>query len=383
MTIHNDTRRDFLKAGAAAALAAGVPREALARKRSVSRSDILKIGLVLGGANHSQNMWARLINCVPNENNIPYTPRRTGMLITHVWSVIPEWAEAFAKRFGVETVMKRFDGMVGKVDGIIIDAFFGTPYNHRLAEPYLAARVPVFVNRPFSDSVGKAKRMAELAGKYKTPVMTGSSFEHLEFTMEVRNRFPGNAVTGYEAWNAASDFYSHGIHGLWLAYACFGGGMETVAHRTESWIKGGGTTIVEYADRGNGPFTGTIFDWSTERYLCAVRVKGSNQIYGFGPADWDQYMWIHMLQRMEMMFEHGDMPDTYDQMVEKTAMFTAAFRSIIREGGNPVSLKELDEDWAIGPPWGHSGNPTMEEQKVYAALFGEEKGELRPDRTFG
>jgi hypothetical protein len=376
-------RRTALKAGVAAALAAGVPDSVPARGKTAVRSGPLRIGLILGGGNHMQNMWARLINCVPGANGIPYTPRRTGMVISHVWSVLPEWAAAFSKQFGVEKAVKRFDGMIGKVDGLVIDAFFGTPYNHRLAEPYLRAGVPVFVNRPFSDSVGKAKGMVALAGKYKTPIMTGSSFEHLEFAMSVRNRFPKNKVAGYEAWNSSSDFYSHGIHGLWLAYACFGGGIETVSHRTESWIRGGGTTTVGYSDRGDGPFTGAIFDWSTENYLCAVRVKGHNQMYGFGPADWDQYMWIHMLQRMQVMFEHRDMPDTPEQIVEKTAMFVAAFRSLTREGGNPVSLKELDDDWAIGPPWGHSGNPSMEEQKGYAALFGEERGELRPDRTMG
>ena len=52
-------------------------------------------------------------------------------------------------------------------------------------------------------------------------------------------------------------------------------------------------------------------------------------------------------------------------------------------GGGLVGLDELDEDWAVGPPWGHAGKPSMEEQKAYKGLFGEEKGELRPDKTFG
>ena len=83
------------------------------------------------------------------------------------------------------------------------------------------------------------------------------------------------------------------------------------------------------------------------------------------------------------MFETGSLPDTHEEIVEKTAMFVAAFRSILRENGGLVGLDDLDEDWAVGPPWGHSGNPSMEEQNVYKKLFGEEKGELRPDRIFG
>ncbi|MCE5250116.1 hypothetical protein LLG96_07830 [bacterium] len=377
------SRRSFISAGAVSGVGAGFTTGAFARPETKSRTGLLKVGIILGGGNHAQNMWARLINAVPATNNIPYTPRRTGMVITHVWSVIPSWAEEFARTFGVEKVVGRFDDMVGKVDGLLIDAFFGTPYNHHLAKPYIESRTPVFLNRPFSDSIRKAEQIVDWAHKYNTPIMTGSSFEFLESTMNVRNRYPYEAVSEYDAYNATSDFYSHGVHGLLFAYACAGGNMEAVGHRTESWIKGGGMTSVVYKDRGKGPFIGKIHDFSIEQYLCAIKFRDSEQYYGFGPADWDQFMWIHLLQTIQVMFETGSMPDTHDRIVEKTAMFVAAFRSILREKGNLVGIDDLDEDWAIGPPWGHSGNPSQEEQDGYIRLFGEEKGELRPDRTMG
>jgi hypothetical protein len=378
-------RRRFLKAGTITALGSGLPAASQAQAKDRGPADLLRAGIILGGGNHAMNMWARLLNTTPDTNNITHTPRRTGMVFTHVWSVLPEMAEVFAKKFGVRNVVKRFDDMVGKVDGMFIDAFFGTPYNHHLARPYIEAGIPTFINRPFSDNVRKAREIVELAKKYNTPVMTGSSFEHLECTMCVRNRYPYKNVTEYDAYNATSDFYSHGVHGLLFAYACVRGGMEAVSHRTDSWIKGGGMTSVVYKDRGNGPFIGRIHDYSTENYLCAIKFKDSQQFYGFGPCNWDQYMWIHLLQRIQVMFETGSMPDTHDEIVEKTAMFVAAFRSITRENGNLVGLNDLDEDWAIGTPWGWepSRNPYMEEQKGYSKLFGEEKGELRPDRTYG
>jgi len=383
MSSEKFSRRDFFKAGAATAIGTSIPTTIHAQKKGSANTELLNIGLILGGGNHSQNMWARLINAVPNANNISHTPRRTGMVFTHVWSVIPEWAKQFAKTFGVKKVVKRFDDMVGKVDGIFVDSFFGTPYNHHFSKPFIEARIPIYVNRPFADSVGKAKKMVELAEKYKTPIMTGSSFEHLESTMSVKNRYPFNTITSYEAYNSTSDFYSHGVHGLLLAYAAAGGGIEAVSHSTESWIKGGGVTHVVYKDRGKGPFIGKIYDRGIDGYLCGIRVNGSKQFYGFGQCDWDQFMWIHLLQKIQMMFETGSMPDTHEQIVEKTAMFVGAFRSIIHEKGNLVSLSELDDDWKIGVPWGHSGNPTKEEIDGYSKLFGEEKGELQPDKTYG
>ena len=382
MDLHTISRRGFIATGTAG-IGAGITTDSFAVDKNEARTDLLRVGLILGGGNHMQNMWARLINATPGVNNKEYTPRRTGMVITHIWAPLDEWARQFAVTFGVKHVVKNYDDMVGKVDGLIIDTFFGTPYNHHFVKPYLKAMIPVFVNRPFSDAVSKAREMVTLAKEYDTPIMTGSSFEHLQFTMEARYRYPFKDVVGYDAYNATSDFYSHGVHGLLMAYACVRGGMEAVSHKTKSWIDGGGTTSVVYKDRGNGPFIGRIHDISIERYLCAIKFKGSEQYYGFGPCDWDRFMWIHMLQSVQEMFETGTMPDTHDQIIEKTAMFVAAFRSITRENGDLVGMDDLDEDWAVGPPWGHSGNPSMEEQKVYQDLFGEEKGELRPDRTFG
>ena len=383
MNSHHLNRRSFLKAGAAGSVGTGLAADAFAANTTKARTELLKVGIIFGGGNHAQNMWARLINCVPGANNTAYTPRRTGMVLTHVWSPITEWAETFAGTFGVETIVKNFDDMVGKVDGVFVDAFFGTPYYHHFVKPFLEAGIPVFVNRPFSDAVRKAKQMVEFAQKHNTPIMTGSSFEFLYPTMTVRYRYPYADVTEYDAYNSTDDFYSHGVHGLLFAYGCVRGGIQAVSHKTESWMKGGGMTYVVHKDRGKGPFIGRIHDYPTEKYLCAIKFKGSDQYYGFGPSDWDQFMWIHLLQRIQEMFETGSMPDTHEEIVEKTAMFVGAFRSIIRENGGLVGLDELDDDWAVGPPWGHAGKPSMEEQNVYKGLFGEEKGELRPDRTFG
>ena len=382
-------RRNFMRIGAASALGTGIARAARAaakkpkKRTNLPNTDLLEVGIIFGGGNHAQNMWARLINTVPNTNNIPYTPRRTGMVFTKVWSAVPEWAENFAETFGIAKVEKSFDAMAGKVDGLFIDAFHGVPWYPDLAKPYIDAGTPLFVNRPFADSIARAKQITEWAKEKKTPVMTGSSFEFLQSAEEVRSRFPHNSITGYESNNATSDFYSHGVHGLLWTYACVGGGIEAVSHKTKSWIKGGGDTYVIYKDRGNGPFRGVIRDIMIDKYLCGIKINGSDRRFGFGPCNWDRYMWIHMLQSIEEMFATGKMPNTHEEIVEKTSMFIAAFRSIIRENGKLVTLSALDEDWAIGTPWGHTANLSLEEQNMFIKLFGEKKGELRPDKTYG
>jgi len=70
--------------------------------------------------------------------------------------------------------------MVDKVDGVMIDDFDAVAYNYKLAQPYLEAGMPTFINRPFADSIRKARGMLDLAKKYNAPIMTGSSYEHLQ-----------------------------------------------------------------------------------------------------------------------------------------------------------------------------------------------------------
>lgn len=58
-------------------------------------------------------------------------------------------------------------------------------------------------------------------------------------------------------------------------------------------------------------------------------------------------------------------------------MFISGFYSTLRDNGEFVELTDLDDDWAIGTPFGHSGNPSVETDRAYTKLLGPESGELK------
>lgn len=136
------------------------------------------------------------------------------MIFTKAWSPKREVAEQFSKNFGVE-IVDTFDSTVDKVDGIIVDDFNAVAYNYKLAEPYLDSGMPTFINRPFADSLYKARTMIERSKKGGAPLMTASSYEHLKEVYTIQEKVKRDEITGYEAWNACSDYYSHGLHGVW------------------------------------------------------------------------------------------------------------------------------------------------------------------------
>ena len=61
--------------------------------------------------------------------------------------------------------VRNFDDMLGKVDGIISGGYYNYPWNHILHEPYLEAGLPNLINRPFANSLLKARKMIDTARK--------------------------------------------------------------------------------------------------------------------------------------------------------------------------------------------------------------------------
>ncbi|MDP2984672.1 MAG: hypothetical protein Q8O92_15235 [Candidatus Latescibacter sp.] len=380
------SRRRFLKIGSSMILASAAPpssAEVIFKRKSPASRELLEVGLILGSGGQSNGIWGKLLN--PPEGEV----RRTGMIFTKVWSADPKVAEGFRNRFGVE-IVKSFDSMVGKVHAMFVDDFFAVAYNYKLAQPYLDAGIPTVVRCPQADSMVKARDMVNRAKKGGAPLMTGSDWEHLKEVHTIRSKVKLQEITGYEAWNSSADYYSHGIHGLWLAYAAVGGGIQSVSFKTKDWRTGinphdpekSGITYVLYNDRGKGPFIGKINEGQMPGIggnNCALIIQPGNQTFiNHWVDEWarDEFEWLPMLHRIQRMFETGNMYQTYDEILEKTAMFIAAFRSYLEMGGKMVSLDTLPEDWAIGSPYRDA--KSKEYIEPYIKLFGKEKGAIQP-----
>jgi len=376
----NESRRRFIKIGSSMILAVAASSAypvVRYKRKSPASHNLVEVGLILGSGGHSNGIWGKLIN--PMEGNV----RRTGMVFTKVWSAKREVAEQFHKNFGAE-VVDSFDGMIDKVDGMFVDDFNAVAYNYKLARPYLEAGIPTFVNRPFADSVEKARDMVTHAEKGGAPIMTASSYEHLKEMYTIRTMIKLDEITGYEAWNYASDFYSHGLHGLWWAYAAAGGGIEAVSHKSTGWRKSlGSITYALYKDRGKeiGPFIGKIHEGEIDypgHNPCAITFQPGNQTFihhAAGAWTHDEFLWLPMLHRIQWMFETGKMEENYDSIVEKCAFFIGAFYSHLEKEGNMINLDTLPKDWAIGSPYGYNDD----EIEAYAKLFGREKGTIKPE----
>lgn len=293
---------------------------------------------------HIKGIWGPIIQPYGEETFLNMNTRTTGMVMTHVWDVDREAAEAFAKSAGGMEVVDHYADMVGKVDGIILSDFDSCIHFPELTKPYLEAGVPIFINRPFALNLEDAQSMIDLARKHNTPIMSGSSFEYVPEMARIRSEVAGmKPLSGYTAANSMSDYATHGIHGLFFVYACVGGGIRSVAYQTPSWMEPNGMVTVEYeAHEGGKPFYGCVQE--IQGTWGWIRIFGSNgrsfeQFVGSGI-----YFWVAMLVEMQRMFETREMPEPYEAIYEKTQMFLAGFKSHLDCGGAPVALADIG-DW--------------------------------------
>ena len=104
------------------------------------------------------------------------------------------------KKFGVPLVEKPAD-MIGKVDGMLIEAVDGTVHFDR-ARPFLEAGIPCFIDKPFTCSVADAKKILELvdeeesAGLLVVVAAVRARGRRLRRRREARARCIGCAVYG-------------------------------------------------------------------------------------------------------------------------------------------------------------------------------------------
>ena len=335
--------------------------------------ELFRVGcLNVSSYSHLDGLWGPIINPRPGEPEMPLT----GMRITHCWEIEPEKSEAFARKFDCEPV-KHFDDMVGKVDGIISGGYYNHPWNHVLHEPYLKAGLPNLINRPFTNSLVKARKMIELAGKHGATILIPSSHEHNDAIQRAKAWAEDKKIVCYSATNSFDDYPTHGIHGLYLcckAIAEAGNPVVSVAYQAEKWYRPPGMMTFEHHDQEGRPFFGSLHQvsgsWGTIRIHTREEYggKGFRIHTGTGYPFNRTEIWAPPMWAFQQMALHGEMPQTFEQIAHKNNVFLAGWRSVLENQGRPVRLDEVPDDWES--PVDLPNHPDDHTTDLFRKMFG-------------
>lgn len=99
-----------------------------------------------------------------------------GARVTHVWTQDPEITELVAKAALIPTRVARPEDMIGEIDAVLLAR--DDPESHReLAEPFLRAGLPIYIDKPLATTVAEAEAILAME-TYPGQVFTCSAMRY-------------------------------------------------------------------------------------------------------------------------------------------------------------------------------------------------------------
>ncbi|MCI0705138.1 MAG: Gfo/Idh/MocA family oxidoreductase [Planctomycetia bacterium] len=240
----------------------------------------------------------------------------------------PERIAGFTKQmkeFGVPLVEKPAD-MIGKVDGMLIEAVDGTVHYER-AKPFLEAGIPCFIDKPYTCSLEDAKKIAKLAEKKKLPLFSSSSLRYAPEVVDFVANAKRGKLVGCVVYSPASlspvaernaGLFHYSIHGIEILYTLMGRGCKRV---TSTHEKGVDVATGQWADGRVATFRGIRtgasgygFVGFSEKGIQPVKVE-------------TKFIYRELLKKVVEMFKTGKSPLDIAETIELVAFIEAANKS--------------------------------------------------------
>ena len=348
------TRRDFIKSNIAGGIA-GLTGAGTA-PAYIQDMKLLKIGqLGLGSHNfalafkHNYEKYKDIIRCKPYA----------------IWDDVPGVAE----RFKLKGFEKAFDDPLKLINESDVICVEHVDYRKtlELARPALQAGKPVFIDRPYTDTIYSAQEIVRLARENDAPLMCCSSLELQPELPEIRKFVKENGpIRSYECFCPEPMFQWMFPHVINFAHAALGGGIDTAYFsgdyiieigdiRTDSlrrWINpnrplGAAVSILVYKSRKSeppiigvnhiGPGPGT--------YNIKVYCVKESKNFVVGKMLDDPKIFLPMFLTLNDFFVSRKPPRPYEAILEQHRAHVAT--AISRLTGNAVKLDLLGGDDAL------------------------------------
>ncbi|PYV43831.1 MAG: hypothetical protein DMG06_09160 [Acidobacteria bacterium] len=225
--------------------------------------------------------------------------------------------------------------LCGKVDGILLESVDGRPHLEQV-KPVLAAKKPVFIDKPLAASYKDALEIARLAKEAGVPWFSSSSLRFWEETQRLKKASEAGGIVGCFVYGPSPtephhpDLMWYGIHVVEMLYTLMGPGCESVTRvNTEGtdvvvgkW-KDGRLGVMRGARQGKEDYGITLFGQK------AV-LRSESREEGYRP----------LLAEIVKFFQTGAAPVTPSETLEMFAFMEAADMSKTR-GGVAVPLSAV------------------------------------------
>ena len=246
-------------------------------------------------------------------------------------SRVDNYAEEIRSKYGVE-IVPDLDAMLAKVDAVLLESVDGRVHLAQ-ARQIIAARKPLFIDKPMAASLEDAREIARLAKAAGVPWFSSSS---LRYGGVVGGGDFANA-TGAAVWGPGSilpqfplDMSWYVIHPIEMLYTILGRGCQTVARTSTPQ----GDVLVGRWKDGR---IGTVYASRPDADYGAVVFRGK-EVTDLHPKKNAASEYRPLVMEIVKFFQTGKPPVANEDTLEIMSFMDAAQRSK-QQGGIPVTLR--------------------------------------------
>jgi predicted dehydrogenase len=217
---------------------------------------------------------------------------------------------------------------------VLIESVDGRPHLEQ-ARPVIAAKKPLFIDKPIAASLHDAIEIFRLAKEAGVPIFTSSAYRFYPSMVELKNAPIGElrSAISYGPSHLEPhhpDFFWYGVHPTEALFTVMGRGCESAVRVTSADTD----TVV---GTWSGGRTGILHGLRTKTLPHKVTVFGStgHAEQKDGPSDY-----APLVREIIRFFETKTPPVTAEETIEMFAFMEAADESK-RRGGQPVTIGEV------------------------------------------
>ena len=234
---------------------------------------MIRVGIVGTNTSHA-GVFAGILNGADGTAGADPDARVVG-----VWgsgkeglSGLHQTAAELAETHRIDRVAADPSELIGEIDlALILDDQDGGAIHPDLAEPFLRAGLPTFVDKPMALELAKAVALFELAAQFGTPLMSCSSLRFADELKALQATELGelSLITGV----GPGDWYNYGVHTVEAAVAVYSGRLDWVQQ-----FAGADRDLTVIGDVSGPKITiGTLRDAPTPFQLSAYGSGGTAQ----------------------------------------------------------------------------------------------------------
>jgi len=297
--------------------------------KSTSDQKPIRIGIIGGSVSAHTFDYGKLFNI---DKKFP------GVELLYAWADTEEFARAAREKAGIPNIVRDPGQMLDKIDALIVNHRDGR-YHLEPAIPFIRAKIPTFIDKPFCYRVSEGKEFLSLARTTGTPVSSWSTIAHTDKIIDLKKKVDAmgqiNNIVRFGPVDIESPYggvFFYGVHSVDPLLYLFGDNVVKVRISRQAGNARNATASLVFK---NGMLATIIFLTQTWQTRMLVETgKGIIELDSDVQESDPPKYYVDMVN----MFRTGIEPRSHESILHSMGVLEALERSVVSDAWENVTV---------------------------------------------